>query len=91
MPSPALSLQDGVDLLVSPVAPSSAQFQAAAPQPLPAYGDSNDGGGEVRFYCEITRVNGLQGMYCIDMRRIKGELFSYRFVYTTLLAQLNLW
>ncbi|KAL8291368.1 hypothetical protein RQP46_002346 [Phenoliferia psychrophenolica] len=90
MPSPALSIHEGFDLLSSPMPGHSSQFGHIAPQPLPAYGDSNDSGGEVRFYCEITRVTGLAGMYCIDMRRVKGELFSYRFVYTTLLAQLSL-
>ena len=90
IPSPALSIHEGFDLLSSPAPGHSAQFGHVAPQPLPAYGDSNDSGGEVRFYCEITRVTGLSGMYCIDMRRVKGELFSYRFVYTTLLAQLSL-
>lgn len=92
MPSPALSIHEGFDLLSSPVPANQAQFAhpTTQAQPLPAYGDSNDQGGEVRFYCEITRVTGLAGMYCIDMRRVKGELFSYRFVYTTLLDRLSL-
>ncbi|KAK4699568.1 hypothetical protein P7C70_g6692, partial [Phenoliferia sp. Uapishka_3] len=91
MPSPALSAHEGFDLLASPVPGGSSSSQGfTSTQPLPAYGDSNDAGGEVRFYCEITRVTGLAGMYCIDMRRVKGELFSYRFVYTTLLSQLSL-
>ncbi|KAM0747996.1 Pkinase-domain-containing protein [Meredithblackwellia eburnea MCA 4105] len=90
MPSPALSSHEGFDLLSSPLATPSAQFLPASPQPQPSYGDSNDGGGEVRFYCEITRVSGLTGMYAVDLKRVKGELFSYRHCYTTLMASLQL-
>jgi protein-serine/threonine kinase len=48
----------------------------------PVYGDpSQDQGDEVRFYVELTKLDGLKDTYSIDIRRLKGHLRSYKFLY----------
>jgi protein-serine/threonine kinase len=50
--------------------------------PEPVYGDpSQDQGDEVRFYVELTKLDGLKDTYSIDIRRLKGHLRSYKFLY----------
>ena len=49
------------------------------------YGDrSIDQGDEVRFSVELTRIEGLDDMVSLDIRRLKGNLRSYKFLYETL-------
>ncbi|KAJ7742739.1 hypothetical protein DFH07DRAFT_688517, partial [Mycena maculata] len=49
------------------------------------YGDvSEDVGDEVRFSVELTRLDRLKDMYSLDIRRLKGNLKSYKFLYDTL-------
>ena len=51
----------------------------------PIYGSqSEDQGDEVRFSVELTRLDRLDGTYSLDVRRVKGNLRSYKFVYDTL-------
>ena len=51
----------------------------------PVYGDpSTDAGDEVCFSVEITRLSGLNDTYSLDIRRLKGNLRSYKFLYDTL-------
>lgn len=51
----------------------------------PVYGDTvQDQGDEVRFSVELTKIDGLLGTYSLDIRRLKGNLRSYKFVYDTL-------
>ena len=48
----------------------------------PVYGDpTQDTGDEVRFYVELTKLGGLKDTYSIDIRRLKGNLRSYKFIY----------
>ncbi|KIY48545.1 hypothetical protein FISHEDRAFT_25825, partial [Fistulina hepatica ATCC 64428] len=49
------------------------------------YGDipTEDAGDEVRFSVELTRLDRLEGTYSLDIRRLKGNLRSYKFVYDT--------
>ncbi|KZV77233.1 hypothetical protein PENSPDRAFT_746989 [Peniophora sp. CONT] len=48
------------------------------------YGDlTQDLGDEVRFYVELTRVESTDGMCSLDIRRLKGNLRSYQFLYST--------
>jgi len=48
----------------------------------PIYGDpTQDQGDEVRFYVELTKLDGLKDTYSIDIRRLKGNLRSYKFLY----------
>ena len=49
-----------------------------------AYGDvSVDAGGEVRFSVELTRIDRLNGTYSLEVRRLKGNLNSYGYLYET--------
>lgn len=49
------------------------------------YGDQNqDQGGEVRFSVELTRLDRLEDTYSLDIRRLKGNLKSYKFLYDSL-------
>jgi protein-serine/threonine kinase len=51
----------------------------------PVYGDSaQDAGNEVRFSVELTRLSGLNDTFSLDIRRLKGNLRSYKFLYDTL-------
>ncbi|KZT65086.1 Pkinase-domain-containing protein [Daedalea quercina L-15889] len=49
------------------------------------YGDAQqDQGDEIRFSVELTRIDRLDDTYSLDIRRLKGNLRSYKFVYDTL-------
>lgn len=49
------------------------------------YGDvQQDQGDEVKFSVELTRLARLEDTYSLDIRRIKGNLRSYKFLYDTL-------
>jgi protein-serine/threonine kinase len=51
----------------------------------PVYGNSSqDQGDEVRFFVELTRLDRLDGTYSLDIRRLKGNLRSYKFLYDTI-------
>lgn len=53
--------------------------------PEAAYGDpSQDVGDEVRFSVELTRLDRLNDTFSLDIRRLKGNLRSYKFLYDTL-------
>lgn len=45
---------------------------------------SRDPGGEVIFSVELTRLAGLNDTYSLDIRRLKGNLRSYQFLYETI-------
>ncbi|KAI0033523.1 hypothetical protein K488DRAFT_47575, partial [Vararia minispora EC-137] len=48
------------------------------------YGDvAQDVGDEVRFYVELTRIDRLNDTFSLDIRRLKGNLRSYKFLYDT--------
>lgn len=67
---------------------------AAATQPqenTTIYGDPNvDPGDEVRFSVELCKIKNLPGLYIVDMRRMRGNVWAYKFIYRTLLDTLNL-
>ncbi|KIP06569.1 hypothetical protein PHLGIDRAFT_72491 [Phlebiopsis gigantea 11061_1 CR5-6] len=51
----------------------------------PIYGNiPQDQGDEVRFSVELTRLDRLDDTYSLDIRRLKGNLRSYKFLYDTL-------
>ncbi|KAG6335082.1 hypothetical protein ID866_4010 [Astraeus odoratus] len=71
----------------------------AAPSPTdqspsgvePIYGDtSQDAGDEVRFSVELTRIDRLKDTYSLDIRRLKGNLRSYKFLYDTIRERADL-
>jgi len=45
---------------------------------------SDDPADEVRFSVEVTKLSGLNGTYSLDIRRLKGSLKSYKFIYDTI-------
>jgi hypothetical protein len=47
-------------------------------------GPTEDPGDEVRFSVELTRLGGLSDTYSLDIRRLKGNLRSYKFIYDTI-------
>jgi protein-serine/threonine kinase len=75
---PSLSLEDD-----TPVnSPITAE---PAPTQEPVYGDTaQDAGDEVRFSVELTRLDRLTDTFSLDIRRLKGNLRSYKFLYETL-------
>ncbi|KAF7345044.1 Non-specific serine/threonine protein kinase [Mycena venus] len=55
------------------------------------YGEAlEDAGDEVRFSVELTRLNLLNDTYSLDIRRLKGNLRSYKFLYDTLRKRADL-
>jgi protein-serine/threonine kinase len=74
--------------MMSPPTPSPGQPPAGRSLPPgemvreTVYGDpTQDQGDEVRFYVELTKLDGLKDTYSIDIRRLKGNLRSYKFLY----------
>jgi protein-serine/threonine kinase len=59
--------------------------------PEPLYGEESiDSGEEVRFSIEVCRIKNLMGIYCVDIRRMKGNLWAYKFLYHAVLNTLDL-
>lgn len=59
----------------SPNQPSQSLAAQQAQRPSPLYGDASvDGGQEIRFSVEVTKINNLPGLYSLDIRRMKGNL-----------------
>ena len=51
----------------------------------PIHGDTaEDAGDEVRFSVKLTRIDRLKDTYNLDIRRLKGILRSYKFLYNTI-------
>lgn len=83
--SPSAETDAGSDTTLIPD-PASAQPDAQpAAEPIglePAYGDTQqDLGEEVRFSVELTRIDRLDDTFSMDIRRLKGNLRSYMFLY----------
>ncbi|CAK5271448.1 unnamed protein product [Mycena citricolor] len=49
-----------------------------------------DAGDEVRFSVELTRIDRLNDTYSLDIRRMKGNLRSYKFLYDMLRKRADL-
>ncbi|KAF9943305.1 hypothetical protein BGZ67_003068 [Mortierella alpina] len=57
----------------------------------PLYGeDAIDSGEEIRFSIELCRIKNLHGLYSVDIRRMKGNLWAYKFLYHAVLNTLDL-
>lgn len=55
------------------------------------YGDpSTDPGDQVRFSVEVCKIKNLPGLYIVDMRRLRGNVWAYKFIYRTLMETLKL-
>ncbi|KAJ7743369.1 CAMK/CAMKL/Kin4 protein kinase [Mycena metata] len=51
---------------------------------------TEDAGDEVRFSVELTRLDRLNDTYSLDIRRLKGNLRSYKFLYDMLRTRADL-
>ncbi|KAH9925645.1 Pkinase-domain-containing protein [Epithele typhae] len=81
--SPSTESEPGSDaVLVGAVTPG----EVASPIAMEAiYGETTqDAGDEVRFSVELTRLDRLDDTYSLDIRRLKGNLRSYKFLYDNL-------
>ena len=47
-------------------------------------GPAEDAVDEVRFSVELTRLDGLHDTFSLDVRRLKGNLRSYKVLYDAL-------
>lgn len=57
----------------------------------PIYGDPiTDTGDEVRFLVEISRFRNLPGLYIVDIRRLRGSVWAYKFLYHKIVDLLHL-
>ncbi|KAI8579874.1 hypothetical protein K450DRAFT_239491 [Umbelopsis ramanniana AG] len=58
----------------------------------PIYGDESvDSGDEIRFSVELCKFKNLHGLYIVDIRRMRGNVWGYKFVYHQLLEALDLY
>ncbi|KAL0952802.1 hypothetical protein HGRIS_007027 [Hohenbuehelia grisea] len=77
------------DEAVSPIVGEPSSIVQALTSTI--YGDSTqDAGDEVRFSVELTRLDRLFDTYSLDIRRLKGNLRSYKFVYDTVRERADL-
>lgn len=78
-------LHDTTDLPVSDNHDSGAAASAIL------YGDPVvDPGEEVRFSMEVCKIKNLPGLYIVDIRRMRGNVWSYKFLYHAVLGALDL-
>ncbi|KAG0272382.1 hypothetical protein BGZ95_011875 [Linnemannia exigua] len=57
----------------------------------PLYGEEAiDSGEEIRFSIELCRMKNLRGLYSVDIRRVKGNRWAYKFLYHAILNTLDL-
>lgn len=83
--SPSLESENTSDAVLAAAVPGS-NSEVASPIGLETvYGDSQqDAGDEVKFSVELTRLDRLDDTYSLDIRRMKGNLRSYKFIYDNL-------
>ncbi|OSD03815.1 Pkinase-domain-containing protein [Trametes coccinea BRFM310] len=87
--SPSLESETTSETVLAAAAPA-----VEVPSPIALetiYGDTQqDAGDEVRFSVELTRLDRLDDTYSLDIRRLKGNLRSYKFLYDTLRQRADL-
>ncbi|KAI7882804.1 kinase-like domain-containing protein [Mucor mucedo] len=55
------------------------------------YGEQGiDNGEEVQFSVELSKIENLPGLYVVDIKRTRGNIWAFKFLYHTLLDRLNL-
>ncbi|KAI0776661.1 Pkinase-domain-containing protein [Trametes elegans] len=84
--SPSLEPEATSDTVLAGAAPGGSAAEVPTPISLETiYGDTQqDAGDEVRFSVELTRLDRLDDTFSLDIRRLKGNLRSYKFLYDTL-------
>ncbi|KAG1377600.1 hypothetical protein G6F61_006591 [Rhizopus arrhizus] len=57
----------------------------------PIYGEASiDNGEEIRFIVEICRFKNLPGLFIVNVKRLKGNVWAYKFLYHKLIDFLDL-
>jgi len=52
------------------------------------YGEhSVDSGDEVKFNIELCRIKNLPGLYLLNIKRLRGNVWSFKFIYQTVLER----
>lgn len=46
---------------------------------------SVDSGDEVKFNVEVCRIKNLPGLYLLNIKRLRGSVWSFKFVYQTII------
>ncbi|KAG6816842.1 hypothetical protein H0H87_002491 [Tephrocybe sp. NHM501043] len=89
--STPITTQGIQDIVIKPTSTASSSTSDVILIHAPARADSTiygarieDSAEEVRFTVELTRLNRLEQTYTVDIRRLKGNLRSYKFLYDTL-------
>ncbi|KAG2185203.1 hypothetical protein INT44_001993, partial [Umbelopsis vinacea] len=84
---------DGVARQASKQCTSSSLNSTVSGKPVaPIYGDESvDSGDEIRFSIELCKFKNLHGLYIVDIRRMRGNVWGYKFVYHQLLEALDLY
>ncbi|KAI0668998.1 Pkinase-domain-containing protein [Trametes maxima] len=84
--SPSLESEATSETVLAAAVPAGAASDVPSPISLETiFGDTQqDAGDEVRFSVELTRLDRLDDTYSLDIRRLKGNLRSYKFLYDTL-------
>ncbi|BEI88004.1 uncharacterized protein CcaverHIS019_0107220 [Cutaneotrichosporon cavernicola] len=55
------------------------------PAPEPVYGEhAIDNGDEVKFVVELCRIKNLQGLYLLRIKRLRGSVWAFKFIYQTI-------
>ncbi|KAM0786023.1 hypothetical protein ACM66B_006838 [Microbotryomycetes sp. NB124-2] len=98
--SPALSESAFENSPLTPAVSQFGQFASSSAasssnghggQPQPVYGDhSTDHGDEVKFVVELCSVKHLQQLVIVDVKRTKGNAWSFKTVYSQLIGSLDL-
>ena len=82
---PSGDSEAGSDAVLAAAVPGSGNEVSSTISLETIYGDpQQDAGDEVRFSVELTRLARLDDTYSLDIRRLKGNLRSYKFLYDTL-------
>ncbi|KAF9449086.1 Pkinase-domain-containing protein [Macrolepiota fuliginosa MF-IS2] len=90
-----MTFDDEHSVVISPSTPTSEGPPSSNGVPVvmqeTTYGDpSQDAGDEVRFSVELTRIDRLNDTFSLDIRRLKGNLRSYKFLYDTIRQRADL-
>lgn len=70
---------------------SSTTSIPTAHEPVVMYGEQGiDNGEEVQFTVELSKIQNLPGLYVVDIKRTRGNIWAFKFLYHTLLDLLDL-
>ncbi|WWC59963.1 uncharacterized protein I303_102526 [Kwoniella dejecticola CBS 10117] len=68
--------------------PSAASTPILPTTNEPLYGEhSVDSGDEVKFVIELCRIKNLPGLYLLNIKRLRGSVWSFKFIYQTVLER----